>query len=245
MRNYYLENNNTLPKLLHDNGTSNILPAVLLENDGDFIVKLKEKPDEQALSGRFIFSADFPFTVTDVKIVDEKSRIVGTVFSHYDSLHNIALFDFVDFEWMTEKELYLSGKISKKGQDNYQFNSFGNTINYEYDLINSSIQSFNNGEGDLVINSSAVPSSFKLYQNYPNPFNPSTTIVYEIPIQTDVRVTVYGVAGEEIVTLVNENRKPGRYEVEITELQNYPSGVYFYKLSAGSFNATKKMILLK
>ncbi len=105
--------------------------------------------------------------------------------------------------------------------------------------------------------SSEVPEKFSLYQNYPNPFNPSTKIKFDIPPvgqrhAFDVRLTIYDALGREISTLVNEELKPGTYEVS-WEGSNYPSGVYFYKLIAGDpsassgqgFTETKKMILLK
>ncbi len=97
--------------------------------------------------------------------------------------------------------------------------------------------------------SSEVPDKFSLYQNYPNPFNPQTKIKFDIPPvgqrhAFDVRLVVYDALGREIATLVNEELKPGTYEVS-WEGSNYPSGVYFYKLSAGDYIKTKKMILLK
>jgi len=87
-------------------------------------------------------------------------------------------------------------------------------------------------------------NNFNLHQNYPNPFNPATTIKYQIPEVNFVTIKVYDVLGIEITTLVNEEKPAGRYEVDFdaTELT---SGVYFYKLEAGSFVETKKMVLLK
>ena len=93
------------------------------------------------------------------------------------------------------------------------------------------------------------PSDFKLYQNYPNPFNPITKIRYSIPfVETrhapSVQLRVYDLLGRVTATLVNKQQQPGNYEVEFNALQ-LSSGVYFYKLSAGEFVETKKMILMK
>jgi hypothetical protein len=87
-------------------------------------------------------------------------------------------------------------------------------------------------------------NSFALSQNYPNPFNPSTTIKYDLPERSFVTLKVYDVLGNEIETLVSEEKPLGRYEVDFnaTEL---PSGIYFYKLQAGSFVETKKMVFMK
>jgi Secretion system C-terminal sorting domain len=97
-----------------------------------------------------------------------------------------------------------------------------------------------------------VPTEFLLAQNYPNPFNPSTKIIYSIlsvtlrQAQSDILVTlkIFDVLGNEIETLVNEEKTVGTYEVT-WYAEGLPSGVYFYQLKAGSFIESKKMILMK
>ena len=98
-----------------------------------------------------------------------------------------------------------------------------------------------------------IPANIKLFQNYPNPFNPSTTIKFEIPNSENgkwkiengvVTLKVYDVLGKEIETLVNENLKPGTYEVKF-DGSKLSSGMYFYTLTAGDYKETKKLILLK
>jgi len=89
-----------------------------------------------------------------------------------------------------------------------------------------------------------VPEVFALEQNYPNPFNPSTTIKYQIPELSIATIKVYDVLGSEIVTLVNEEKTAGNYKVEF-DATGLPSGVYIYRLIAGSFTNSKKMILLR
>ena len=92
-------------------------------------------------------------------------------------------------------------------------------------------------------------NEFSLSQNYPNPFNPSTTIKYTVPQTAQVQIKVFDVLGNEIETLVNEEKQSGTYEVEFNShsgnVRNLPSGVYFYQLRAGNFIESKKMILLK
>jgi hypothetical protein len=97
---------------------------------------------------------------------------------------------------------------------------------------------------DVINAEISNPVEFKLSQNYPNPFNPSTTISYEISERSFVTLKIYDVLGNEIATLVNEEKPAGSYEIEFggTGLQ---SGVYFYRLQAGSFIETKKMVLMK
>jgi hypothetical protein len=89
-----------------------------------------------------------------------------------------------------------------------------------------------------------ILTDYKLSQNHPNPFNPLTTIKYQIPKLSFVTLKVYDVLGSEIVTLVNEEKSAGNYELKFYASE-LPSGIYLYQLTAGSFVKTKKMILLK
>ena len=89
-----------------------------------------------------------------------------------------------------------------------------------------------------------VPSVFSLSQNYPNPFNPSTVISYSIPKTSMVNITVFDIVGREVGSLVNNLQQPGSYNVQF-DASNLASGVYFYKIQAGDFTDTKKMLLVK
>jgi len=91
---------------------------------------------------------------------------------------------------------------------------------------------------------SAVPKKYSLAQNYPNPFNPSTIISYSLPKESMVKLKIYNILGQEVSTLVNKLQTAGNYQVTFNA-GSMPSGVYFYKLSADSFNQVKKMLLLK
>ncbi|MEJ2617381.1 MAG: T9SS type A sorting domain-containing protein [Ignavibacteriaceae bacterium] len=107
-------------------------------------------------------------------------------------------------------------------------------------------------------NFTELPTSFQLFQNYPNPFNPTTKIRFTIPAspvdptpyqgvknrENYVTLKVYDILGREVAVLVNEKKSPGTYEVEFAA-RNLASGVYLYRLNAGNFSVTKKLILLK
>ncbi len=95
-----------------------------------------------------------------------------------------------------------------------------------------------------IVEVSVLPLNFSLEQNYPNPFNPTTNISYSIGNSSFVTLKVYNVLGEEVTTLVNENKKAGSYTVRFNA-SNLPSGVYIYKLTAGNYSASKKLLLLK
>jgi hypothetical protein len=96
----------------------------------------------------------------------------------------------------------------------------------------------------LMVTGELIPNEYTLEQNYPNPFNPSTTIKFNIPALSLVTLKVYDVLGNEIATLVNEEKSIGSFEIKF-DATGLPSGIYFYRLRAGSFIETKKMILLR
>ena len=93
-------------------------------------------------------------------------------------------------------------------------------------------------------NTGTLPVGYSLAQNYPNPFNPTTYIKYSIPQSGPVTLKVYNLIGQEVATLVNENQAMGNY-IATFEANRFASGVYFYKIEAGGFKQTKKMLLLK
>jgi hypothetical protein len=103
---------------------------------------------------------------------------------------------------------------------------------------------FCNAPVDVEKDTVLIPDKFDLSQNFPNPFNPSTLIKYQLPKSSQVTLKIYNVLGDEVATLVNEEKPAGSYEV-IFNSAKIASGTYFYKLQAGSFVETKKMILLK
>jgi hypothetical protein len=116
-------------------------------------------------------------------------------------------------------------------------------VNGKDDVVEEAIQWINYSTS-VEENNNEIVSDYHLYNNYPNPFNPSTTIQYAIPQSGEVRLSVFNSLGEEVKTLVNETKEPGVYEVEFSA-NDFPSGIYFYKIQAGGFSETKKMILLK
>jgi hypothetical protein len=91
---------------------------------------------------------------------------------------------------------------------------------------------------------SNLPSEYSLAQNYPNPFNPETRIHFELPEEGHVRLVVYDLLGREVTMLVNESRKAGKYDVTFSA-PSLSTGVYFYRLQAGTFNDVKKLLLLR
>ena len=108
------------------------------------------------------------------------------------------------------------------------------------------LKTTNGGENFVGIKTSGneIPNGYTLHQNYPNPFNPVTKINYELPITNYVKLAVYDILGREVVVLINRKQSAGKHEIE-WNASNYTSGTYFYKLTAGDYTETKKMMLVK
>ncbi len=169
---------------------------------------------------------NYGFEIERTSVIGNQSSInwerVGFVNGHGNS-NSIKQYSYVD-ESLTESGKYL-----------YRLKQIDNDGAFEYSQ-------------EVEVNFvSAV--SFNLSQNYPNPFNPSTTIKYSIPsvgtsLMKFVQLKVYDILGNTVATLVNEDKPAGSYEVKFDASQ-LSSGIYFYKLQAGSYIETKKMMLVK
>ena len=96
-------------------------------------------------------------------------------------------------------------------------------------------------------NQTEIINSYELYQNYPNPFNPATIINYKLPENSFVNLMLYDITGKEIMTLINEFKIRGEYSFKLDEktTSGLSAGVYFYKLTAGNYSETKKLVLVK
>ncbi|MGE5846534.1 MAG: T9SS type A sorting domain-containing protein, partial [Ignavibacteria bacterium] len=120
-------------------------------------------------------------------------------------------------------------------------------IGYDNGLLRSEYSTLTEIEKNNLFNKI---DNYSLFQNYPNPFNPATIIEYQLPIESTLIIKLYDLLGREITTLVNEERKAGRYKIEFnTDNYKLSSGVYFVRMTAknntGIFSETKKMVLLK
>jgi hypothetical protein len=115
-----------------------------------------------------------------------------------------------------------------------------------YSSSNTEICYKRNLTGNIGIKniSTEIPSAFSLEQNYPNPFNPVTKIKFDIPKSAYTEIKIYDNLGRDVYTLVSQGLTAGKYEVE-WNASNYPSGVYYYKITAGDYSETKKMVLVK
>lgn len=138
---------------------------------------------------------------------------------------------------------FVAGKGSTTELSNYSFTVTENKVGtYYYRLKQIDFDGSVNYSKEIEV--IVQPSEFALSQNYPNPFNPSTTINYQLAQKAKVELRVYDMIGKEIASLVNEVQDAGYYKVQL-DANNLASGVYFYRIKAGKFTETKRMILIK
>ena len=116
----------------------------------------------------------------------------------------------------------------------FSYNIFGTICSGNWGPVTSSVEMVEN----------EIPNDYELYQNYPNPFNPGTRIKFGIPEEALVSLIIYDSIGREIQVLLNESLPPATYSIVFNGI-NLPSGIYFYKLMAGDYSSTKKMVLLR
>jgi hypothetical protein len=125
---------------------------------------------------------------------------------------------------------------------------------YAYDAVNPSIFGVSDTIRFNILvkveqDNAEIPKEFALYQNYPNPFNPATEIKFDIPKESHVKIVIYDITGKEVKTLVDEVVKPGAYRILWDGTDNsgnkVTSGIYFYRMIAGSYVSVKKMVLIK
>ncbi|MDP2207943.1 MAG: phospholipase D-like domain-containing protein [Bacteroidota bacterium] len=171
---------------------------------------------------------------------------VGTGFLH----HKYAIVDAEPYggtAWVVTGSHNWSSAAETKNDENtliIKDNRIGNLYIQEFAARYTEAGGTDPVQVNVNENGNGIPDDFNLSQNYPNPFNPTSTIAFSLPIANLVTLKAYNILGQEVATLVNEEMKAGNYTVNFNATQ-LASGVYFYKLTAGSFTSVKKMLLLR
>jgi hypothetical protein len=131
----------------------------------------------------------------------------------------------------------------------YSYGRYPEDVSGQWLIFSNSTPGTQNNISNSITDNSDVPKKYALLQNYPNPFNPSTIISYQLAFSSNVTLRIYDILGREITTLVNEFQSSGEYSVnfyvETSLIKPLATGIYFYRLQAGSFVDTKKMMVLK
>ncbi len=118
----------------------------------------------------------------------------------------------------------------------------GDFLSVDGDVVDIELATY---DGAMVrLATDLIPTSFALYQNYPNPFNPSTEIDFYLPVSTRAKIEIFNVAGQRVATIVDEELSVGRHTCR-WDGTDAASGVYFYRLTAGDYVSSRKMMLLK
>jgi hypothetical protein len=208
-----------------------IYPIENLNNINISVYRINNQPGQYHVSGTVYKYANNSFTI-DNAIIYAKS---GNDFKNFGISVNPG----------TYSVNYLSPGTYTLTCYRIGYNSAGTTVN----ITSSNLESVDFHLTNYLIGidpgDPLVPEAYSLSQNYPNPFNPVTRINYEIPKNSVVELTVYDILGREVAKLINnEFKKPGRYSVEF-DGANLASGIYFYRIEAGDFIDSKKMVLIK
>ncbi|MBD3403423.1 DUF4397 domain-containing protein [candidate division GN15 bacterium] len=177
--------------------------------------------------------------ILDVTPGDDNNTIVASFSADLSSLGGGAAVVFASgFLTMSDDD-----EDTDKGETDRSFGIFAA-------LPNGTVVAFPALEGDdegdalTAMKGGLLPTEYSMAQNYPNPFNPTTIISFALPEAADVQLKIYNVLGQEVTTLVDGRREAGEYQVE-WDAGSSPTGVYFYRISAGNFSESKKMVLLK
>jgi hypothetical protein len=154
------------------------------------------------------------------------------------------VFSVVSFPAVIAANSYGYAKIKFRPDANNQTFTGTLLIDNNDSLINVNIRGYSNASTGIIVQSTKIPGEFSLKQNYPNPFNPVTTISFDIAKLSNVKLLVFDITGREVMTLVNNKLNPGSYKTDLNA-SVLGSGTYYYRLEAGNFVQTRKMILIK
>lgn len=212
--------------------STTLFPTSNLTNIDINVYRKVSEGDNKFTSGK-VFNGTSDILITGLKDAIIYSK-VGNLFKGYSKSNSLGNYK-IDSLAAGAHEIIV---------DRIGFNSQSKMVNVVSPGLDTVNFTMNLYLTPIIKISEITPENFSLFQNYPNPFNPSSIIKYQIAKFGFVTLKIYDVLGKEVVTLANENQQPGIYEVDF-DGRNCPSGIYFYKLTAGEFSETRKMVLLK
>ncbi len=199
----------------------------------------------------------YSMKVDGMKVTTQWSDIIPVELTSFNAVSNGKN---VNINWTTSTETnnlgfelyrnnlkiaFVKGKGTTTEKQNYFYNDNNlNSGKYNYQLFQIDYDGTRSLVASTETEVNVTPVDFGLSQNYPNPFNPSTNISFSIPKATNVKITIFNAIGKEIAVLVNGNYESGTHNIT-WNANNIASGMYFYKMEAGNFTSTKKMMLIR
>ena len=248
----YLGYNKFIKLYTHLGDYNNYFAGIILSAKGDTLIKefkFENIPYTNQASPKII-----PLNTSKFLILFSKRDSDGKLNSYWQVYHNDGTPEWGYHKIPSSNVMAAQNSTATLNSDKIFFVwSDLRDGNLGYDIYGK-IYNINSITGIDNIETNNFPKEFYLAQNYPNPFNPSTTISYTIPTLetfhatspqlTTVRLTIFDVLGREVATLVNKKQNPGNYQVHF-DASKLSSGIYYYRLKAGNFIETKKMILLR
>jgi hypothetical protein len=219
--NYYLE---TEPFTVNDNS---VLDYTISYGVNDSLLAVNELAENESINFR-------------LELIDNSTGLVlGTLKEINQSKTQINANRNVDYRINLSNLANRIVKLRLVEEDNLSNGSY--TLLKIHSSGNGLMKS---GYNEITLNGEQIITDYALEQNYPNPFNPSTTINYQIPEDGIVSLTIYDILGNEVKTVINEQKSMGRYQITI-DAGDLSSGVYIYKIQVNDFVSTKKMMFMK
>ncbi|HSP88516.1 MAG TPA: FG-GAP-like repeat-containing protein, partial [Ignavibacteriaceae bacterium] len=237
----------------------------LYENDGTGVLINRRDLKAKTAGSCSVFhdrDNDGDLDMTGVDEIDDLLILFeneGVVSVELVSFYTTVIGNDINLQWETATEINNLGfEVYRNGNKIGFINGSGSTVEkQEYSFIdknlNSGIYNYRLNQIDFdgtqkvvgeLTTYLSLPENFNLDQNYPNPFNPSTTISFTIPNSEFVNLKIFDVLGNEVTTLINKEMQTGNYKIDF-DAGSLSGGIYFYKIVAGSFSETRKMVLLK
>ena len=202
--------------------------------------------EDGGMMGQFIVESPFPIPVElisfDASVVDNSVLLKWSTASE----HNNYGFEIERKSMLSDFEVigFVNGYGTTSERKNYSFTDQNiSSGNFLYRLKQVDLDGSFRYSNEINVEFN-IPRDFILEQNHPNPFNPATKIKFDLPQNTMVDLKVYNIIGQFITTLVNEEKPAGTHEVDFNAA-DLPSGVYMYKIKAGDYVQTRKMLLIK
>ncbi len=157
---------------------------------------------------------------------------------------NVAQYMITNSSFNSGGSLAISNNINESILCSVAESFIGSSVNPDYQQRSGFWYIYQEVTGTDISDDDLLPAEFKLEQNYPNPFNPSTTIQFAVPERSKVLIKIYDILGSEVITLVDEEMEAGWHKKNF-DASSLSSGIYLFRMDAGSYVNTKKMILIR